>query len=452
MTNYLQMTQKELNINTIMDRLIKKEMWIKEASKLIYKSEKQTQRIKQKYIKEWSNWLIHKARWQPSNNKWDDSKYIEAIQIIKHNYHDYWPTLSAEKLLERHSITIPVSTLRLQMIKNLIWESKTRKKETKQFTARERKDAYWEMVQYDWSYHLWFEWRDWTQYQCLLVSVDDATSEVEAKFTLNEWLEETFKFWKEYIETKGKPTSIYLDKFATYKVNYPNATDDKELPTQFWRACKQLWIKIIFANTPQAKWRVERINWILQDRLVKALREENISDIETANKFLKEVFLPDFNKKFMYIPKSDSNLHMSLRNDEIERLDQIFSKHINRVIANDFTIKIDNKFYQLFRKKGGWYTIKPRETVIVEKHLNWELKISKNGIYIDTKISFKRPERQFKLLTAPVSESNLEQIKLEITEKEKQEQMKKLELKVNIKIDTYYEKYGKSHPFVANAL
>ena len=62
MTNYLQMTQKELNINTVMDKLIKKDIWIKEASKMINKCIKQTRRIKNKYIKEWSKWLIHKAR------------------------------------------------------------------------------------------------------------------------------------------------------------------------------------------------------------------------------------------------------------------------------------------------------------------------------------------------------------------------------------------------------
>jgi len=47
------------------------------------------------------------------------------------------------------------------------------------------------------------------------------------------------------------------------------------------------------------------MNLTLQDRLVKALREEKISDIETANKYLNEVFLPKFNKKFMYKSKKD---------------------------------------------------------------------------------------------------------------------------------------------------
>lgn len=63
------------------------------------------------------------------------------------------------------------------MIKNWIWKAKTRRKEKKQFTARERRESFWELIQYDGSYHKWFEAREWTWYQCLLVAVDDATWE-----------------------------------------------------------------------------------------------------------------------------------------------------------------------------------------------------------------------------------------------------------------------------------
>lgn len=117
------------------------------------------------------------------------------------------------------------------MIKAWIWKDKAMKKLPKQFTDRPRKDAFWEMIKYDRIYHLWFEWREWTKCQCLLVAIDDVTWLVTAKFAKNEWLFETFKFWKEYIELNWKPNSIYLDKFATYKLNYPNATYDKQLPT-----------------------------------------------------------------------------------------------------------------------------------------------------------------------------------------------------------------------------
>ena len=101
------------------------------------------------------------------------------------------------------------------------------------------------------------------------------------------------------------------------------------------------------------------MNQTLQDRLVKDLREQNISDIEVANKYLKEVFLPKFNKQFEVIPVSDSNLHIPLREDEINRIDQIFSTHIQRKIANDFTVKLNNVYFQLFREKEKSYLFKP---------------------------------------------------------------------------------------------
>jgi hypothetical protein len=406
MTNkILHMTIKELSIYTIMERLVKKELWIKEASKIISKSERQTKRLKRQYILYWPEWLIHKWRGKISNHKIDENKYIEAVQIIKNKYNDYWPTLCAEKLAENFGITIPISTLRLQMINNWLWKWKIRKKDVRQYIARERKENFWEMIQYDWSYHLWFEWRNWTWYQCLLVAIDDATWKITAKFAKNEWLIETFKFWLEYVKKNWKPQSIYLDKFATYKINYPDATDDKDLTTQFWRACLELWIKLIFANTPQAKWRVERVNLTLQDRLVKELREKWISDIEEANKYLVEVFLPKFNSKFNVQPRWNFDLHTQLRNDEILRLNQIFSEHLLRTVANDYTIKFEKKYYQLYKSENKEYRLKPWQKVCVEKSIEWNINISTCWKYITHKIGFDRPKKS-NLLTAPILTNN----------------------------------------------
>src|SRR3990167_7013089 len=82
---------------------------------------------------------------------------------------------------------------------------------------------------------------------------------------------------KEYIKGYGIPKSIYLDKHSTYKYNRPQKyTDwpfrDKEELTQFGRACQQLGIELIYADSPQAKGRVERVFKTLQDRLTKELR------------------------------------------------------------------------------------------------------------------------------------------------------------------------------------
>jgi hypothetical protein len=100
------------------------------------------------------------------------------------------------------------------------------------------------------------------------------------------------------------------------------------------------------------------MNQTLQDRLVKELRENNISDMETANKFLKEVFIPKFSKKFMLKARNEAHLHTKLREDEIKRLDQIFSEHKERKVANDYTIKFENKYYQLYKSEDKKYTLR----------------------------------------------------------------------------------------------
>jgi len=181
---------------------------------------------------------------------------------------------------------------------------------------------------------------------CLLLAVDDATWEATAKFDKSEWIVPTFNFWKEYIEEKWKPRWIYLDKFATYKINHPNATNDKELPTQFWKACKTLWIGLIFAHSAEWKWRVERMNYTLQDRLVKELRLAGIATIEEANKFLKE-YIPKFNAKFSVVPQRNQNLHKKLSADIKEKMPQIFSIQNGRKINNDYTIMFKTQYFQL---------------------------------------------------------------------------------------------------------
>ena len=447
MTNYLQMTTRDLQIKDIMDKLINKELWLKEAAWLIGRSRRQVIRIKNKYIKEWVVGLIHKLRGKKSNHSHDPAKYKDALEIIKERYHDYGPTLASEKLEDKHGIKISIPTLRNEMIREWIWKCRKRKKVDKQRESRPRKENYWEMIQYDWSYHLWLENR--YEELCLLVSVDDATWELYAKFDKNEWLEATFKYWLEYIKLKWKPKSIYLDKFATYKINHPNATDDRDLTTQFWRACKKLWIQLIFANSPQWKGRVERMNWTLQDRLVKDLREEKIRTMENANKYLQEKFIPKFNKKYKVIPRWNCDLHSHLRKDEIEILNQIFSEHKERKIMNDYTIRYENKFYQLYRDKNGWVIFYKWEKVIVEKHLSGDIKISKKWKYINYEILPEKPQRMYKLPLAPVSQEDSTKIKKEIEKREEEAKTSKNMNNVTKK-ETYFKENWKPHPWMKN--
>jgi hypothetical protein len=216
---------------------------------------------------------------------------------------------------------------------------------------------------------------------CLLASIDDATSQIEAKFDLNESVFAVFSFWMEYIKKNGKPVCIYLDKFSTYKVNHKSAVDNFELLTQFEKVLKVLDIKMISANTPQAKGRVERLFGTLQDRLVKELRLNNINTIDDANKYLKDIFVPKFNKQFEVLPNKTGDLHRKLTKEEISNLDSIFSVKHTRTVNNDYTIQFKNKFFQL--KQIQPVTIMQRHIVQIEEWLNNEIRVKFKDKYLN---------------------------------------------------------------------
>ena len=248
------------------------------------------------------------------------------------------------------------------------------------------------MQQFDGSYHPWFEGRNEAEVgseQCLLLAVDDATGRpTRAEFDYNEGVKPVFKFWKEYIEENGAPVAIYTDKFSTYKVNHKNAVDNKELMTQFQRAMEQLNVKVIHANSPQAKGRVEKMNGTFQRRLVKEMRLANVNTIAEANIFLKEVFIPKFNKQFAVVPKKEADLHRKLSDKQLAELNSIFSVHSERAIQNDYTVRFKNKYYQL--EEIQTTTIYKRDKVMIEEHLNGEIKICFKGKQLNY---FQLPER-----------------------------------------------------------
>jgi len=250
------------------------------------------------------------------------------------------------------------------------------------------------MEQYDGSYHRWFEER--ADECCLLLSVDDATGTITwAVFDQHEGILPTFNFWKGYTEEKGKPVSIYLDKFSTYKVNHKSAQDNKELITQFQRVCEDLSITLITAHSPEGKGRVERMFETLQDRLVKELRLQNISDIKTANIFLKEKYIPAFNQRFAVIPAKPADLHRLLTKVDQTNLNSLFSVHSSRVVMNDFTVQFKNQYFQL--KQQQLLTVCRKDKILIEEHLDGSIKLKLRNKELSYIVLPGRPEKEYKL-------------------------------------------------------
>jgi len=384
------MTTREAERLVIINNLIAKKINGTDAAKQLNLSVRQAKRLKAGVIKKGIRGIIHKLRGRSSNNKIEKGLLKEIKKIIRKNYPDFGPTLAAEKLMEIHKINLGVTTVRNLMIREEFFKPKRKKQKAEHRSWRERKECYGEMEQFDGGYHFWFEKRNGEV--CLLAAIDDAKGEItKLKFAQNEGVEEVFRFWKEYLEAKNKPVAIYLDKFSTYKVNHQNAADNHELLTQFQRACNDLNINLISAHSPQAKGRVERLFETLQDRLVKELRLRNISNIETANKFLEEEYIADFNKRFAVIPAKDTNLHRPLTEHDRKNIDKIFSIQSQRQVKNDFTVQFKNNWYQLNEIQPT--TVYKKDSVLIEERLDGSIHLSKKEKYLNFKKLPARPEK-----------------------------------------------------------
>lgn len=245
------------------------------------------------------------------------------------------------------------------------------------------------MQQYDGSYHVWFGEKE----SCLLLSVDDATTTItHGWFAPNEGVQASFLFWQSYMVKHGKPESIYLDKFSTYKINHPNAVDNAEWKTHFQIAMDKLYITLIYANSPQAKGRIERMNQTLQDRLVKELSLAHITTIDAANTFLQTYILL-FNQQFGVIAQSPQNRHHPLTSQEQTSLPSILAIHSYRVITNDFTFRFHNSYYQL--QKDQPCLVCRKDTVGIEERLDSSIHVylKRNHVYLHMR---KLPEKPLK--------------------------------------------------------
>ena len=149
--------------------------------------------------------------------------------------------------------------------------------------------------------------------------------------------ESTFAYFealKTYLRRHGKPVAFYSDKHSIFRVSKENAVSGNGM-TQFGRPFSELNIEILCANTSQAKGRVERAHYTLQDRLVKELRLADISTIEAANAFLPS-FVANYNGRFAKPPARDKDLHRLL--DPRQDLDQVLCWREQRQVSHQLVV------------------------------------------------------------------------------------------------------------------
>ena len=363
----LMMSRKEIKRYQVIRKVLDKQIKQKEVAEYFRLSPRQVRRIVKRVKEQGEQGIIHGLRGKEGNRKTVVSFKRKVLELYQKNYWDFGPTLATEKLLEREGIKVCDETLRLWLIKEGLRDHKKRSA-PKERSRRERKEHFGQMVQMDGSHHDWLEGRG--PKLVLMGYIDDATSRFYGRFYDYEGTMPAMGSLKGYIKRYGLPGSIYLDKHSTYKNNQKYSyTDwpfrDEEELTQFGRACKQLGIELIFANSPQAKGRVERVFKTLQDRLVKELRLAQASTLDEANYILKS-YLAVFNKKFEVPAHSSGDFHRPV--DKRVDIDGILSIQTERFLRNDRTVLHNKRWYQVLSRTRA-------QQVMVCEYLNGQIDI-----------------------------------------------------------------------------
>jgi transposase-like protein len=328
--------------------------------------------------------LQHGGCGRESNRGYSAYDRTRAIKRYREQYADFGPTLAAEHLAEE-GVAVSRQTLSRWLRAAGLWSGVRRRKPYRQ--RRERRKHFGDLVQMDGSFHQWLEERGGRG--CLMHMVDDATSTAAARFYAEETIWAAAGVLRRWIEKYGVPRALYTDWKNVY---VREATESEKqqgvVPlTQFGRMCQQLGIRIIAANSPQAKGCVERAHGTHQDRLVKKLRLARIAGYEEANSYLDQTYLADHNRRFARSPASPADYHR--RRPTARQLDEVFWLEEERVVSADWVVSYKTHLLQLERQSQ--HHAPARSRVTVRENEQGELAILYRGHRLGFKEIFARP-------------------------------------------------------------
>jgi hypothetical protein len=194
------------------------------------------------------------------------------------------------------------------------------------------------LLQMDGSHHAWNGKEKWV----LIAAIDDATSEIPwAEFFTSEDTLNCMTVVQRIVENVGIPEAFYVDKAGWF-----GGISKRPEFANFVRACESIGIKVIFANSPQAKGRIERTWHTFQDRLVPEFRLNNIKSIPEANRYMQNIFLADYWKLNNTVAPRIAESKYRARDNGID-LREVFCLKQFRKIKPNQTVSIDAEIYAI---------------------------------------------------------------------------------------------------------
>jgi transposase len=375
------MSAKELRRVHVIHQVLERTLTQVQAGELLGVTPRQIRRLLRRVEQEGDQGLVHRGRGKPSNRRIAEPVKAKMLRLYEMRYGDFGPTLAAEKLVERHGLSVSDETLRGWLRARGIKHFARRKRPHRAWRAR--KAHVGELVQLDGSHHDWFEGRGPA---CVLMAyIDDANSRVVARFDDHEGTIPALDSFHRYVRRYGLPLALYADKHTTYQSPAEPTVEEQlagvEPASQFGRALRELGVELIAAHSPQAKGRVERLFKTFQDRLSKEMRLAGIATLEDANRFL-EHYLPVYNRRFAVAPAQPADLHRPP--PPAREVDGSLCLKTTRCLRQDFTIAHAGQLYQIHD------TIRARH-VLVEQRLDGTMRLTHQGQPLDFHAIAVRP-------------------------------------------------------------
>jgi hypothetical protein len=326
-----------------------------EAARLLQLTSRQVRRLLLRLQQGGDAALVHGLRGQPSNHRKDDQLKRQVLRAYRKDFHDFGPTFAAEKLAER-GLEVSPDTLRRWLLAEGLWQPRRRREQHR--SRRPRRACFGELVQMDASIHDWTEGRG--EDMVLIHMIDDATSRLLGRFYDAATVVNHFDLLLRWLQAHGRPLALYTDRHSIFQPQGEFAFDAE---TQFGRALRELDVELIRAHSPQAKGRVERSFGTAQDRLVKEMRLAKVKTIAQANALLEGGLLAKHNRLFSVPPRAAGDAHRAV--GSAFHVAAILSVQQPRVVANDYTVRFENRLYQLSKpiypgQRGGKVVIELR--------------------------------------------------------------------------------------------
>ena len=328
----------------VVERIEAGELTIAEGAAALGISCRQMKRLRRKVHDHGAGGIVHGNVGRAPKHKTPGALRDRIVRLWQTKYGGFNDQHFTEKLIEVEGLDVSRPTVRRTLRAAGIGAARKRRP-PKHRRRRDRRPQAGLMILWDGSRHDWLEERG--PRLCLMGAIDDATGELlaGAHFVEQECTLGYLRVLREIVKGHGIPLSAYMDRHGSLKRNDRNWSHDEQLagrqePTQVKRALDDLGVQVLYALSPQAKGRVERLWGTLQDRLVSELRLARASTLGAANKVL-DWYRHEHNKRFA-VPAADSHPAWRPLREGITA-DDICALQYARQVRNDNTVKVGHQ-------------------------------------------------------------------------------------------------------------